>query len=121
MGPNGAGKTTLFHVVSGLLTADTGSIFFDGKELSHLPMHERARAGISRTFHGVRALATHARRDTPGTRDVPQARSRAGFGAPIMSLATRIADTITGVIPPPGWVQCPTKDRFRIGLSVAGR
>lgn len=46
LGPNGAGKTTSFYMVVGLVAADAGSIQLDGKELRHLPIHERAQAGI---------------------------------------------------------------------------
>ncbi len=46
LGPNGAGKTTSFYMVVGLVKADAGSIFLDGKDITHLPMHGRARAGL---------------------------------------------------------------------------
>ena len=46
LGPNGAGKTTSFYMIVGLIAADTGSITLDGKELRHLPIHERARLGV---------------------------------------------------------------------------
>ncbi|MFG1302931.1 ABC transporter ATP-binding protein [Xanthobacter autotrophicus] len=49
VGPNGAGKTTLFNSISGLVKA-RGRIVFDGKEVTGLPLHKRARAGIGRTF-----------------------------------------------------------------------
>jgi lipopolysaccharide export system ATP-binding protein len=47
LGPNGAGKTTCFYMIVGLVAADAGSIFLDGRELTHLPIHKRARMGIS--------------------------------------------------------------------------
>lgn len=46
LGPNGAGKTTSFYMVVGLVKADAGSIFLDGKDITKLPMHGRARAGL---------------------------------------------------------------------------
>lgn len=46
LGPNGAGKTTSFYMIVGLITPDEGEILLDGKEISHMPMHERARLGI---------------------------------------------------------------------------
>ena len=46
LGPNGAGKTTTFRMVSGLISPDEGEIFFNGKEISKLPMYARARIGI---------------------------------------------------------------------------
>lgn len=49
-GPNGSGKTTLANIVSGLARPDRGRIVFDGKDVTHLPMDARFRAGISRTF-----------------------------------------------------------------------
>ncbi len=50
VGPNGAGKTTVFQIVAGLLEADSGTIVFRGKDLTHQAAWQRARAGISRTF-----------------------------------------------------------------------
>jgi lipopolysaccharide export system ATP-binding protein len=46
LGPNGAGKTTVFYMITGLIKADKGSIQFDGHEITHLPMYQRARLGI---------------------------------------------------------------------------
>ncbi len=50
IGPNGAGKTTLVNLISGTLTADDGSLFFDGRQIDQLPPYERAHLGIGRTF-----------------------------------------------------------------------
>jgi lipopolysaccharide export system ATP-binding protein len=47
LGPNGAGKTTCFYMIVGLIAADAGRIHLDGSELTHLPIHRRARMGIS--------------------------------------------------------------------------
>lgn len=47
LGPNGAGKTTSFYMVVGLLTPDAGDITLDDRSIGRLPMHERARAGLS--------------------------------------------------------------------------
>jgi len=47
LGPNGAGKTTSFYMVVGLVPPDKGEIFLDDRELTPLPMCDRARAGIS--------------------------------------------------------------------------
>ena len=46
LGPNGAGKTTSFHCVVGLLVPDKGEVHLGDKDLSGLPLHERARMGI---------------------------------------------------------------------------
>jgi lipopolysaccharide export system ATP-binding protein len=46
LGPNGAGKTTSFHCVVGLLVPDEGQVALGGRDLSGLPLHERARMGI---------------------------------------------------------------------------
>ncbi len=54
IGPNGAGKTTLFNMVSGLYTASTGSIWFNGEDVTYLAPWHRSRKGISRTFQNIR-------------------------------------------------------------------
>ncbi|AZR73942.1 LPS export ABC transporter ATP-binding protein [Anoxybacter fermentans] len=46
LGPNGAGKTTTFYMIVGLVKANDGKIFLDGKDITRLPMHRRARLGI---------------------------------------------------------------------------
>jgi lipopolysaccharide export system ATP-binding protein len=46
LGPNGAGKTTTFYLTVGLVRPNGGKVFFDGKEITHVPMHRRARMGI---------------------------------------------------------------------------
>jgi len=50
IGPNGAGKTSFFNLLSGLREATTGTIHLGDKEITHLKPHERAQAGITRTF-----------------------------------------------------------------------
>ena len=47
LGPNGAGKTTCFYMIVGLVPVDAGAIHLDSRELTHLPIHRRARLGIS--------------------------------------------------------------------------
>lgn len=47
LGPNGAGKTTSFYMIVGLVALDAGRIILDGKDVSRLPIHMRARLGLS--------------------------------------------------------------------------
>ena len=47
LGPNGAGKTTCFYMVVGLVACDGGAVHLDDVELTHLPIHRRARLGVS--------------------------------------------------------------------------
>ncbi len=47
LGPNGAGKTTCFYMVVGLVAADGGSVHLDTHDLTHMPIHRRARLGLS--------------------------------------------------------------------------
>jgi lipopolysaccharide export system ATP-binding protein len=47
LGPNGAGKTTCFYMVVGLVPLDAGSISLNGASIAHLPIHQRARMGLS--------------------------------------------------------------------------
>jgi branched-chain amino acid transport system ATP-binding protein len=66
IGPNGAGKTTLIHQISGTLASDSGSILFDGEDVTHLSMPQRVRRGLARSFQitsilpGFSALANVA-------------------------------------------------------------
>jgi lipopolysaccharide export system ATP-binding protein len=47
LGPNGAGKTTCFYMMVGLVPLDGGEIYLDDKRLTHMPIHRRARLGLS--------------------------------------------------------------------------
>jgi ABC-type branched-subunit amino acid transport system ATPase component len=53
IGPNGAGKTTLFDVISGFRKPDAGEVRFRGVDITALPPHQRAAAGIARSFQNV--------------------------------------------------------------------
>jgi len=47
LGPNGAGKTTTFYMIAGLIRPDDGRVFLDAQDITDLPMHKRARLGIT--------------------------------------------------------------------------
>lgn len=47
LGPNGAGKTTCFYMIVGLIQADSGRVLLDQKDVTQLPIHDRARHGLS--------------------------------------------------------------------------
>ena len=54
IGPNGSGKTTMLNVLSGLYKATGGAVILDGRDITHLPAHERTEAGLGRTFQNIR-------------------------------------------------------------------
>ena len=53
IGPNGAGKTTLFNCVSGFYSPTEGNVWFKGRNVTKLPVHERTALGMGRTFQNV--------------------------------------------------------------------
>ena len=57
IGPNGSGKSTLFNVITGLVPAHSGSIRFEGREMTGLMPHQIAKAGIARTFQNIRLFS----------------------------------------------------------------
>ena len=63
IGPNGAGKTTLFALMSGFLTPDSGTVVFDGKDITGQAPHVNARLGMTRTFQIVRPFAAQTVRE----------------------------------------------------------
>ncbi|QJW85834.1 ABC transporter ATP-binding protein [Ramlibacter terrae] len=63
IGPNGAGKTTLFALISGFIVPDSGSIAFDGEDVTGTPPHVMARRGMTRTFQIVQPFAAQTVRE----------------------------------------------------------
>ncbi|HXZ19828.1 MAG TPA: ABC transporter ATP-binding protein [Candidatus Acidoferrales bacterium] len=56
VGPNGAGKTTLFNLISGVFHPDSGTIRFQGRDISRIAPNQAAQLGIGRTFQVVKPL-----------------------------------------------------------------
>ncbi len=54
IGPNGAGKTSLFNLISGIVTPNSGTIYFQGMPINKFSSYQRARIGISRTWQNIR-------------------------------------------------------------------
>ena len=50
IGPNGAGKSTLFNLITGELSPTEGKVYFDARDITRLPVYERANLGLGRTF-----------------------------------------------------------------------
>ncbi|MCD8544749.1 MULTISPECIES: LPS export ABC transporter ATP-binding protein [Sulfurospirillum] len=46
LGPNGAGKTTMFYMICGLIEPTSGAVYFDNQDVTHIPLHVRAKQGI---------------------------------------------------------------------------
>lgn len=57
VGPNGAGKTTLLNAISGVFHPSSGSVVFEGRDITRVPLHKRPGIGIGRTFQGVELFA----------------------------------------------------------------
>lgn len=58
IGPNGAGKTTIFNAICGMEPIAKGKILFADKDVTNLPTHRRARAGIARTFQRLEVFGS---------------------------------------------------------------
>ncbi len=63
IGPNGAGKTTLFNAITGLQQPTSGTVLFNGKDVSRLAPHKRARMGLARTYQRLELFLSLSVRD----------------------------------------------------------
>jgi branched-chain amino acid transport system ATP-binding protein len=63
IGPNGAGKTTVVNLVSGVIPPTSGTVSFDGKDITRIPAHQRARLGLVRTFQSTAVYASRTVRE----------------------------------------------------------
>ncbi len=58
IGPNGAGKTTFFNCMTGLYEPTSGTVQFDGRDITGIPPHKVTEAGIARTFQNIKLFKT---------------------------------------------------------------
>lgn len=56
IGPNGAGKSTAFNLITGMLSPDSGTVLFDGDDITGLPPHRISKRGVGRTFQHARVF-----------------------------------------------------------------
>lgn len=108
IGPNGAGKTTFIAQVAGFTLPDAGTVELDGRSITRLPVHRRARLGLSRSFQltsifatlsvienaalAVQAAAGHAYRMWGEALRDPELRAAALAGLGRVGLAARAED-----------------------------
>jgi branched-chain amino acid transport system ATP-binding protein len=86
IGPNGAGKTTFFNIVTGLLKPDSGTVFFEGKDITRLKPHKIANMGIARTFQNTQSFRRMLVIENVGVANFSErARSRANGGGDHLS------------------------------------
>ncbi|MCC6304604.1 MAG: ABC transporter ATP-binding protein [Rhodobacteraceae bacterium] len=88
IGPNGAGKTTLVGLLCGRLAAQGGRVTLGGRDITRLPAHRRARAGIAYTFQITSVFARLAVFDNVAL--AVQSRGAADLGAEVMAVLGRV-------------------------------
>jgi len=85
IGPNGAGKTTLFNLITGLTPPTGGRLRYRGRDITNLPPHRVAAAGIARTFQNIRLFGDLSALDN--VMIARHARTRSGVFAGVFGMA----------------------------------
>lgn len=130
IGPNGAGKTTAINQIAGELLPDSGRIVFDGRRITRLPTHRRARLGLSRSYQitavfdrltvrenlslAIQALNGHSFRFWRRAVDDPVIRRAVGPALARVGLEER-ADI------PAAALSHGEKRQLEVGMALAGR
>jgi ABC-type branched-chain amino acid transport systems, ATPase component len=85
IGPNGAGKTTLFNLITGLTPPTDGRLRYRGRDITNLPPHRVAAAGIARTFQNIRLFGDLSALDN--VMIARHTRTRSGVFAGVLGMA----------------------------------
>lgn len=120
IGPNGAGKTTLFNVIAGAAAPTSGTIEFDGTDITGWKPHQVAAAGIGRTFQLMRPFAELSVLDNVAVAAHQHARGVTAARADAMDVVERIglgdvADQLAGTLPTAG------RKRLEVARALALR
>jgi len=107
IGPNGAGKTTLFNIMAGALPPDEGRVLLDGRDITGVPAHRVARAGLVRTFQLMRPFASMSVLDNVRIAAMTRTRSRGEAGDRAAEVVSRVGldrwrDARAGTLPTAG-------------------
>jgi len=108
IGPNGAGKTTLFALMSGFLVPDSGTVRFDGRDITGQAPHLNARLGLARTFQIVQPFAAQTVRENIAVGAHLRLRERRAALASAEAVAQQVG-------------LAPLLDKPAADLTVAGR
>ncbi|WP_445489715.1 ABC transporter ATP-binding protein [Rhodopseudomonas sp. RCAM05734] len=130
IGPNGAGKTTLIHQISGLASPNSGSIIFHGHDVTRLPMAERAKLGLVRSFQITSilprfsalenvAIAAQAQHGS-SFRFFGNAAAEADLNDIAMGLLTRFGLAARALVPA-GQMSHGEKRRLEIAIALAAK
>jgi branched-chain amino acid transport system ATP-binding protein len=120
IGPNGAGKTTLFALMSGFLKPDTGTVTFDGRDITGVAPHLNARAGMTRTFQIVQPFAQQTVRENIAVGAHLHERRRAAALAAADAVAQRVG-LAEQLDQPAGELTVAGRKRLELARSLATR
>jgi branched-chain amino acid transport system ATP-binding protein len=108
IGPNGAGKTTLFNLLSGFLRPQSGTVQFQGTDITGIAPHAACRLGLARTFQIVQPFGAQTVRENIAVGAHLHLRSRREALAAAEAVAERVG-------------LGPQLDKWAVNLTVAGR